>query len=118
MTQLSQHSSTAPRVGLPYNSALDGLRGVAILLVILSHAHAPLFQGAFYGVDIFFVLSGFLITSLLLQEVQTHGRVDYVRFVRRRLYRLMPALALFLAAFPSNVFTGQSFIASHGWSMK
>ena len=84
MTQLSQHSSTAPRVGLPYNSALDGLRGVAILLVILSHAHAPLFQGAFYGVDIFFVLSGFLITSLLLQEVQTHGRVDYVRFVRRR----------------------------------
>lgn len=99
MTQLSQHSSTAPRVGLPYNSALDGLRGVAILLVILSHAHAPLFQGAFYGVDIFFVLSGFLITSLLLQEVQTHGRVDYVRFVRRRMYRLMPALALFLAAY-------------------
>jgi hypothetical protein len=52
---------------LRYNPALDGLRGVAILLVILSHSHAPLFDGAF-GVDLFFVLSGYLITSLLLME--------------------------------------------------
>ena len=84
---------------LGYNPALDGLRGVAILLVILSHAHVPLFDGAFLGVDLFFVLSGFLITSLLLQERQTHGRVDYTRFYWRRLLRLMPALALFLAVY-------------------
>ena len=84
---------------LAYNPALDGLRAVAIVLVILSHAHAPLFDGAFYGVDLFFVLSGFLITSLLLQELDRSGRLDYWRFYRRRLYRLMPALALFLAAY-------------------
>lgn len=84
---------------LAYNPALDGLRGVAIALVLLSHAHAPLFDGAFYGVDVFFVLSGFLITSLLLMERERTGRLDYWRFYRRRLWRLMPALVLFLAAY-------------------
>ena len=84
---------------LAYNPAFDGLRGVAILLVLLSHAHAPLFDGAFYGVDLFFVLSGFLITSLLLQELRREGRIDYWNFYRRRFWRLMPALALFLAAY-------------------
>lgn len=69
---------------LRYNPALDGLRGVAIILVVLSHAHAPLFDGAFFGVDLFFVLSGFLITSLLLQEFHTNERLDYWRFYRRR----------------------------------
>lgn len=72
---------------------------MAILLVILSHSHVPLFEGAFFGVDIFFVLSGFLITSLLLGEWNTNGRLDYWRFYRRRFYRLMPALLLFLAAY-------------------
>ena len=70
----------AGSIGLRYNPALDGLRGVAIALVILSHAHVPLFDGAFFGVDVFFVLSGFLITSLLLIELQTEGRLDYWRF--------------------------------------
>ena len=84
---------------LDYNPALDGLRGVAIVLVLLSHAHVPLFDGAFFGVDLFFVLSGFLITSLLLLEHQAHGRLQYWRFYRRRLFRLMPALALFLAVY-------------------
>ena len=88
-----------PAFALPYNPALDGLRGVAILLVILSHAHAPLFDGAFYGVDMFFVLSGYLITTLLLQELQQSGRLDYWRFYRRRLWRLMPALLLLLLAY-------------------
>ena len=85
---------------LDYNPALDGLRGVAILLVVLSHAHVPLFAGAFLGVDLFFVLSGFLITSLLLMELrQNDGRLQYWRFYRRRFFRLMPALALFLATY-------------------
>ena len=84
---------------LDYNPALDGLRGVAIVLVLLSHAHVPLFDGAFLGVDLFFVLSGFLITSLLLIEHQAEGRLQYWRFYRRRFFRLMPALALFLATY-------------------
>ena len=88
-----------PPGALTYNPALDGLRGVAIVLVILSHAHAPLFEGAFYGVDLFFVLSGYLITSLLLQELGGTGRIQYWRFYRRRFYRLMPALLFFLAAY-------------------
>ena len=82
-----------------YNPALDGLRAVAIVLVLLSHAHAPLFSGAFFGVDLFFVLSGYLITSLLLHEVADTGRIDYWDFYRRRFFRLMPALLLFLAAY-------------------
>ena len=84
---------------LRYNPALDGLRGIAIVLVLLSHAHAPMFDGAFFGVDLFFVLSGFLITSLLLMEYQQHGKLDYWRFYRRRFFRLMPALALFLGVY-------------------
>ena len=84
---------------LQYNPALDGLRGVAIALVLLSHAHVPLFDGAFFGVDLFFVLSGFLITTLLLIEVDKTQRIDYWQFYRRRFFRLMPALALFLLAY-------------------
>ena len=91
--------SDAGQFALTYNPALDGLRAVAIVLVVLSHAHAPLFEGAFYGVDLFFVLSGYLITSLLLQELERTDRIDYWRFYRRRFYRLMPALVLFLAAY-------------------
>ena len=84
---------------LKYNPALDGLRGIAIVLVLLSHAHVPLFDGAFFGVDIFFVLSGYLITTLLLMEFNSTGKLDYWRFYRRRFFRLMPALAFFLLAY-------------------
>ncbi|WP_236903902.1 acyltransferase family protein [Comamonas serinivorans] len=84
---------------LPYNPALDGLRAVAIVLVMLSHAHVPLFGGAFFGVDLFFVLSGYLITSLLLIEVGNTERIDFWRFYRRRFFRLMPALLAFLAVY-------------------
>ena len=90
-------SLTHPK--LAYNPALDGLRAVAILLVILSHAHAPMFDGAFFGVDLFFVLSGYLITSLLLKELHANGRIDFWQFYRRRFYRLMPPLAAFLAVY-------------------
>ena len=84
---------------LKYNPALDGVRAVAIVLVFLSHAHAPLFEGAFFGVDLFFVLSGYLITSLLLKEYQQSGRLAWGRFYARRFLRLAPALLMFLAAY-------------------
>ncbi|AVP57592.1 acyltransferase family protein [Pulveribacter suum] len=97
--EVKRKPAGAAGFALAYNPALDGLRAVAIVLVVLSHAHAPLFDGAFYGVDVFFVLSGFLITALLLMERERTGGLDYWRFYRRRLLRLMPALALFLAAY-------------------
>ncbi|GAA3342755.1 acyltransferase [Curtobacterium pusillum] len=72
--------------------ALDGLRTVAILIVILYHLHVPQFEGGFIGVTVFFVLSGFLITTLLLGEKRRTGRVRLASFWTKRLLRLYPAL--------------------------
>ncbi|CAM4189389.1 acyltransferase [Kibdelosporangium persicum] len=83
----------ARRAQLP---ALDGLRGIAILGVLLFHTgHLP---GGFLGVDLFFALSGYLITDLLLREVEATGTVSLVAFWGRRIRRLLPALAAMLAA--------------------
>ena len=82
-----------------YWPALDGLRGLAVLAVMLFHAQVPQVRGGFLGVDIFFVLSGFLITSQLLGEVRNAGRIRWGRFFMRRLVRLQPALLLLLLAY-------------------
>jgi peptidoglycan/LPS O-acetylase OafA/YrhL len=73
---------------------LEGLRGVAILLVLLFHAGLPWVAGGFVGVDVFFVLSGFLITGLLVREYEAHGRVDLRSFYARRARRILPAAAV------------------------
>jgi peptidoglycan/LPS O-acetylase OafA/YrhL len=79
---------------------LDGLRGVAILLVLLGHLHVPfLGSAADAGVSLFFVLSGFLITRLLLEEHQRTGGINLRAFYLRRARRLLPALGLFLAVY-------------------
>ncbi len=78
---------------------LDGLRGVAILSVLIHHQLTPfLLQGGFLGVDLFFVLSGFLITGLLLAEFDNTKSISLKNFYMRRLLRLGPALALYLLA--------------------
>lgn len=77
---------------------LEGLRGVAILLVVASHAQIPLASAGFIGVDVFFVLSGFLITGLLVGEAERTGRIDLVAFYARRARRLLPAAAVVLVA--------------------
>lgn len=74
--------------------SLDGLRTVAVFLVVAFHVNVPGMSGGYLGVDVFFVLSGFLITSLLLREVGDRGRIDLGRFWTRRLLRLMPASLL------------------------
>lgn len=84
---------------LDYVPALDGLRVVAVALVILFHAGVPFLPGANLGVDIFFVLSGYLIGRLLLAEFRAHAAIDLRRFYRRRLWRLMPPLLLLLALY-------------------
>lgn len=86
-----------PALSLPYSAALDGLRGVAILLVLLFHGAGRLLPGGYLGVSTFFTLSGFLITSLLLLERERSGRIDLGRFWTRRLRRLMPAALLGIA---------------------
>ena len=80
-------STTAPRARLSHVPALDGLRGLALLGVLLFHANGAL-TGGYLGVDLFFVLSGFLITSLLLAEKQATGRIALSAFWVRRARRL------------------------------
>ena len=77
--------------------ALDGLRALAILVVVLYHAARRFFPGGWSGVDVFFVLSGFLITTLLRREIEETGRISFSKFYIRRALRLTPALALLLA---------------------
>jgi peptidoglycan/LPS O-acetylase OafA/YrhL len=81
-----------------YVPALDGLRAVSVLAVIAYHLEYAWAPGGFLGVDVFFVLSGFLITSLLLEEWRTRGGVALAAFWARRVRRLLPALALLLLA--------------------
>jgi peptidoglycan/LPS O-acetylase OafA/YrhL len=77
---------------LGYRADIEGLRAIAILLVLAAHAGVPWLAGGFVGVDVFFVLSGFLITGLLLREIAGTGPVALADFYLRRLRRLMPAL--------------------------
>src|SRR4030095_6199898 len=77
--------------------AIDGLRGIALLGVLAFHAHGAL-RGGYLGVDLFFVLSGFLITRLLLAEHRASGTIDLRAFWVRRARRLFPALLLLMPA--------------------
>jgi len=81
---------------MKYTITLDGIRGIAILSVLLFHYGMPYLSGGFYGVDIFFVLSGFLITSILLKEVSESGTISFKDFYVKRILRLFPALCFML----------------------
>lgn len=92
--------NAAPSAGRPaadYVPALDGMRALAILAVMIFHASESRFPGGFLGVDIFFVLSGYLITSLLLKEFDRTEQVNLGNFYIRRGLRLLPALLLVIA---------------------
>jgi peptidoglycan/LPS O-acetylase OafA/YrhL/CubicO group peptidase (beta-lactamase class C family) len=87
--------SKNPTARLPYVAGLDGVRALAVIAVLLYHADVPI-AGGFLGVESFFVLSGFLITALLLAEWNEHQRIDLRAFWLRRARRLLPALLFML----------------------
>lgn len=101
---------------LSYRPELDGLRGISILLVFVHHFYHPVLPGGFLGVDIFFVLSGFLITSLLLQEWDSKGSINLRDFYIRRALRLMPALlalVLVLGVFAAFFLSGDGALLTY-----
>ena len=86
-----------------YRPEIDGLRTVAVLSVLFYHAKftwrdVPVLPGGFFGVDVFFVISGFLITSLILREWDSTGRFSFIGFYERRVRRLLPTLVLVILA--------------------
>jgi peptidoglycan/LPS O-acetylase OafA/YrhL len=98
-TATRAHSPTdrEPVARFAYRPALDGLRALAVLAVMAYHQFPSQWaSGGFLGVDVFFVLSGYLITSILLTEHQHAGGIDLVRFWGRRARRLLPAIGIFL----------------------
>lgn len=77
---------------------IEGLRGIAIFLVLLFHAQIPGFAGGFFGVDIFYVISGYLITGLLIRERESTGKISLKLFYSRRARRLLPMATVVLVA--------------------
>jgi peptidoglycan/LPS O-acetylase OafA/YrhL len=108
--ELASCHGRSPAAGaIKYRTDIQGMRALAVGAVVLSHAEIPGFAGGFVGVDVFFVISGFLISRLLFAELATTGTIDLFAFWIKRARRLLPnalltlACTAFLAAF---VFTG------------
>lgn len=97
---------------------IDGLRGLAVIAVVLYHFFKPVFHGGFLGVDVFFVLSGFLITSLLIREQASTGRVSLKYFWVRRVRRILPAAFTVMAVVAAlTLFTKGDSRVGLGWQM-
>jgi peptidoglycan/LPS O-acetylase OafA/YrhL len=90
----------------PFRADVQALRAVAVLTVVLYHAHIPYLTGGYVGVDVFFVISGFLITGLLVREKDRTGTISIKKFYGRRMRRIMPAAALTMIA---------TVVASYHW---
>ena len=99
MDARSGPAATYPH-GVPwsYRPALDGLRTVAVYAVLMFHTGHPWALGGFVGVDLFFVLSGFLVTSVLLSEIDRTGTLKVGMFYARRVRRLLPAAVVAIVA--------------------
>src|SRR6201996_5931902 len=109
--ELVEMTSESPR-RLGRRPVLDGLRGVAILLVMLTHT--SVLPNGYVGVDLFFALSGFLITTLLYEEWERHDRISLKRFYERRARRLLPALGVLLVL---AIVVDSACYSMTGWSL-
>tara|TARA_R110001599_G_scaffold353742_2_gene596042 strand:- start:16504 stop:18474 length:1971 start_codon:yes stop_codon:yes gene_type:complete len=94
MDNSADNSRAWPPLG--YRPDIQGLRALAVILVIVFHAGLPLLSGGYIGVDVFFVISGFLISGLLFRELAKDGRIQFGRFYARRARRLLPVAAFVL----------------------
>ena len=119
----SRAGAQAARPSLRHFPGLNGVRALSVLAIIAFHSGLSWIPGGFYGVDAFFVLSGFLITALLLAEWGASGRIDLRRFWGRRARRLLPALFLLVAvvgvvmATLPNVFSASGGFESAFWTV-
>ena len=93
---MAQQITPNVETGPPYRAEIDGLRALAVVSVVLFHAGLPGFPGGYIGVDIFFVISGFLITLILMRDIE-RGRFSILTFYERRARRILPALFLVTA---------------------
>ena len=91
--QIGLQATDGGDTAMDYRREIDGLRALAVLPVILFHAGFEMFSGGFVGVDVFFVISGYLITTIILSELE-QGRFSIVNFYERRARRILPALFL------------------------
>ena len=82
---------------MSYRKEIDGLRALAVLPVIFFHAGFKIFSGGFVGVDIFFVISGYLITNIIISELE-QGKFSIINFYERRARRILPALFVVMLA--------------------
>lgn len=89
---------TMPAQSGQFRGDIQGLRALAVGLVVLYHGGMPFLHGGYVGVDVFFVISGFLITTHLLQRLEKSGRIDFADFYARRARRILPAALLVVAA--------------------
>lgn len=76
---------------MKYRAEIDGLRSIAVIPVILFHAGFKIFSGGFIGVDVFFVISGYLITTIIIEDLENE-RFSFLKFYERRARRILPAL--------------------------
>ena len=97
-----------------YRSEIDGLRAIAVIPVILFHAGFSLFDGGFVGVDIFFVISGYLITTIILKELE-NSTFSLKNFYERRARRILPALifVILITSILSFIFLSKTELASY-----
>ena len=110
MTTSGASSQAFGGASLAYRPDIDGLRAVAVLSVVGFHAFPGYFPGGFFGVDVFFVISGYLITGLLMREHEHAGKISLTDFYARRIRRLFPAL---LPVVATTALVGTFLLFSH-----
>lgn len=93
-TRTTRSSERWPDPGDGFRTDIEGLRGISVLVVVLFHLEISLFSGGFVGVDVFFVISGYLLTSLFFKEIEREKFVNVFAFFSRRVRRLLPASVL------------------------